>query len=101
MSEIRSESSVGDRAIDRMTIDASGSRENELTCGGCRIVLREILLLLDPSVEVFACMHVHAEQHLGVLSAAILGALAQEKPGPFGLNPHRVHFVRNEVRLAG
>src|SRR5882757_3416480 len=100
MREVWSKSSISDRAINRVTVDTSRSFENEAPGGGGRIVLGELLLFLHPSLKVLRRVHIHTQQHLRVLGAAVLGALAQEKPSPFRLNPHRVYFVGDEVRLA-
>ena len=100
MREVRSKSSISHRAIDGMAVDASRSLENEPARGRGRIVLGQLLLLLHPSIKVLTGVHIDAEQHLRVLRAAVLGALADEKAGPFRLNPHRVYFVGDEVRLA-
>src|SRR5258706_9575258 len=100
MREVWSKSSISDRAINRVTVDTSRSFENEAPGGGGRVVLGELLLSLHPSLKVLRRVHIHTQQHLRVLGAAVLGALADEKPRPFRLNPHRVHFVGDEVGLA-
>src|ERR1051325_7121977 len=101
MRQIRSKASISHSAIDPMTIDAGGLLENQTASGRARIVLGQLLLLLDPAVEFLARIHINAEQHLCMLGATVLGALAEKQSGALRLNPHRVYFIRDEVRLAG
>ena len=55
---------------------------------------------LDPAIEILARVHVDAQQHLRVLGPAVLRALPEVQPRLLGVDPHLVHAVRDEVRLA-
>src|SRR5262245_1542145 len=101
MSQIRSKSSVSHGAINGVAVDAGSLLENKPAGRSVRIVLGEFLLLLHPAVEVLTRVYIDAEQHLCMLGAAVLGALAQKQPGALRLDPHRVHLVGDEVCLAG
>src|SRR5262245_18218921 len=101
MSEIWSKAPISARALDRMAVDTRGLLEHEPAGGSTRVVLGDFLLVFYPALEVLPRVHIDAEQHLGVLGAAVLGALSEKQAGALRLNPHRIHFVRDEVRLAG
>src|SRR5882724_6663579 len=100
MREVWSKSSVPDGATDRMAIDTGGSFENQFASRRGWTALRGLLLLLHPSVKILTRVHIDAEQHLRVLGAAVLGTLPEVQSGAFRLNPHRVHLVGDEIRLA-
>src|SRR5262245_9055664 len=100
MSEIGPESSVSNGAINGVAIDAGRLLEDQPAGSRGRIVLGEFLLLLHPALEVLARLHINAEEHFLVLVAAVFGALTDKQSGALRLNPHRVHFVGNKVRLA-
>src|SRR5260221_4557715 len=101
MSEIRPKSAVCHGAMNGVAINAGSLLENEPAAGRIRTILGEFLLLFYPAVEVLTRLHIDPEEHLRVLGAAVLGALAEKQSGALRLDPHRVHFVGDEVRLAG
>ena len=63
--------------------------------------VRGLLLLLNPTIELVARLHIDAEKHLGVLGSAILRALPQENTGLVRVNPRAIDMVGNQVGLAG
>ncbi len=81
-----------------MAIDARGRFEYSLAGGRGR--LRNLLLLLNPPVELLARLHVDAQQHLGVLCSAILRALPQKQARFVRIDPHLIRVIRNQIGLA-
>src|SRR5262245_37485812 len=100
MRQVGSESAVSDSACNRMAIDASGSLENLSTRSHFRVVFGDLLLMGYPPVKVLTCVHINSQQHLGVLSTAVRSALSKEHSGPFRFNPHRIHFIGDEIDFA-
>ena len=67
-----------------------------------RLFDRRLLLILGPSTRSRGLrVDDHSEEHVGVLRAAIFGALADEEPFFLRLEPHRIHPARDQVGLAG
>src|SRR5271155_4284782 len=100
MSEIRAESPVRHGARDGMTVHASRGLKNSaafLCSAGSH---GGLFFLLYPVVKLFARIDVHAQEHLGVLRAAVLGALAEIKPGVVGIDPNVVDPVWNQIRFS-
>jgi hypothetical protein len=60
-----------------MAVDAGRSLKHTSSLGYLALLLRRFTLLLRPAIEGIPGVHVHAEQHLRVLRAAVLGALAR------------------------
>ena len=58
-------------------------------------------MLPAPAVELIARLHIDTKEHLGVLSAAVLGTLADVHAGFVWLHPHGVDAIGDEVGLAG
>ena len=63
--------------------------------------LRRLTLLRYPAVKIGARLHNHSQQHLGVLGAAVLGALTYVNSGFMRIDPHAVGAVGNQIGLAG
>ena len=84
-------------ACDGMAVDAGGRFEDAAAFGGGRIDSHRLQLLLCPLPEARGGVDVNAKEHHGVLSAAILRALAEKEAGLVGLDPHLVGMIRNEV----
>src|SRR5215471_15109750 len=101
MSKVRAELSFRCGAANGVAVDARVGHECLTTFGGVRSDQRGLLLLFDPSIKVVRRMHDDADQHPGVLCAAILGAVAEIGAGVGGLNPHSVFLVRDYISLAG
>ena len=59
-----------------------------------------LLLCADPRGKIRGPVHGNAQQHLGVLRAAILRALAEIDSRTRRVDPHLVHAIRNQVGLA-
>ena len=53
-----------------------------------------------PAIEVLSGVDVDAQEHLRVLRAAVLGALALVEPGLVRVDPGVVDLVRDQIRLA-
>src|SRR5262249_51365046 len=85
----------------RVAADAGGGFEHQATGLGLGIARRGLALRLHPPLEVVGRMHHHAQQHLGMLRAAKLGALADVGAALRGRQPYDVAAIRNDVRLAG
>ena len=63
-----------------MAVDACSGFKNALPSRYWRAScsrMRELLLLMNPAVEVRASLHIDAEQHKGVLRPAVLRALPE------------------------
>ena len=56
--------------------------------------------VLHPSIELFARINVHTQQHFGVLRAAILRALTEIESRLVGVDPCVVFAVWNQVRFS-
>src|SRR5215469_7158875 len=83
-----------------VTIDAGGRFEYPLAGGNTFVCDCWPLLLSHPLSEVFRSIDRYAQEHLGVLSPAVLRALTYEGSGVLGIHPHPVWVIRNKVRLA-
>ena len=92
---------VGDRTRYGVAIDASRGLEDVAAFGRGIIRRRNAFLTLDPGVEIRGRIHIHPQQHLGVLHAAILRALAEEQTGFMRIDPGVIRMVRNQVGLSG
>src|SRR5215472_15797147 len=60
---------------------------------------RGFALLRDPSLEVLLRIHVHAQEHFGVLHSAVLRALPEKNSRFVRIDPGMVHSIGNQVRL--
>ena len=89
------------RAGHGVAVDAGGRLEDLTSLGHGLTRDRRLLLFLNPAIEFSARLHVHAQQHLGVLGSAVLRALPQVEPGLVRVDPRLVRAVRNQVGLAG
>ena len=56
-----------------------------------------LFLRANPRAEIFCALHRYAQKHLGVLRAAVLRALAKKGARLFGIHPHLVNAIRNQV----
>src|SRR6266576_4579586 len=93
------EAAVRIGAADGVTVHAGRRLEDLPAASDGGIRARRSALRFDPAVEVLARVDVHAQQHLGVLRAAILGALAEVEARLARVDPHRIRVVGNQVRL--
>src|SRR5262249_14836830 len=98
--EVRTETSVRNRAADRMTVDASSGLKNTSSLTYLAVLNRWLLLRADPGSKIFAVIHRYTQKHLGVLSPAILGALTQKDACAVRIHPHTVGMIWNQVGFA-
>ena len=101
VSEIRAEAAIGDGAGDRMAIDASSFFEDVATGSDGTGRIGNLFLGGNPFAETFWRINVDAKEHLGVLSAAVLGTLADVHAGFVWFHPHGVDAIGDQVGLAG
>src|SRR6266404_2377211 len=101
MCQIRTEPAGCHRAADSVAIYARRCLEDTSACDLLRILIRNPLLLSDPGLEIFGSVYRHAEEHLRVLRAAILRALAEIDARLVRVHPHFVYAVRNQICLPG
>ena len=94
-------SPVGHCARNGVAVDAGGAFKYAFPFGCAFRSVRRLTLLLHPAVELIARLHIDAQQHLGVLRAAILGALPQVQSSLVRIDPHAVFAVWNQVRFPG
>src|SRR5512138_310024 len=97
MREIRTEAAIGSRARYGVTVDTGRGLEDLTSLGDGLIRDCLLLLFLNPAIEFSARLHVHTQQHLGVLGSTVLRALPQVEPSLVRINPRVVHAVRNQV----
>src|SRR6202046_2976776 len=97
MSQVGPELAGSAGSADRVTVDASGGFKRAPALD--RTLTRDCrtLLLLDPTVELLARLHVNTQQHLGMLHAAILRTLAEVETGLVRVDPTAVGVVRNQI----
>src|SRR5271163_1020153 len=80
-----------------MAVDTSRRFKNPAAFTDCITQLRWLAFFLDPPVELILRFDVHAQEHFGVLGAAILGTLTKEDPNFMRIDPSVVSSVRNQV----
>src|SRR5215472_237803 len=100
MREIWAKASSAVGAANRMTIHARGCFKDASSCSFFFILVRWLLLLAYPSIEVFRAIYVHAQKHLRVLCSAILRALPQKQARLVWIQPRPVRVIWNQVRLS-
>src|SRR5215469_286696 len=83
-----------------MTVDAGGGFKYPLAGGNSFVCDCWPLLLSHPRSELFRSIDRHAQEHLRVLSPAVLRALTDEGSSVLGIHPRPVWVIRNKVRLA-
>src|ERR1700688_3221724 len=94
MSQIGAEASICHGTRNGMAVDAGRPLKDLLPFRDSVSYLRRSTLVLNPPVEFVACLYINAQQHLGMLSPAVLRALPQIKPGLARVNPHTIGVVR-------
>ena len=98
MSEVGAESTVSNRSGDRMAIDAGSRFKDAASLDNGVAQMRRLALPGDPLGEIIRGLHNrNAQQHLGVLCAAILSALSQEKSLFVRVDPHTIRVIRNQI----
>src|SRR5215469_6801860 len=100
MREIRTKTSSAVGPIDSVAIKARGALEHVPSRSFTLILIRWLLLLVHPSLEVFRAIYVHAQKHFRVLCPAVLRALPQKHACLVGIQPRLVRVIRNQVRLS-
>src|SRR5690606_8721709 len=68
---------------------------------GRGVLRRRRLLVRQPTLESARWIDVDAEEHVGVLGAAVLGALPEVEARVLGLEPEAVRASRDQVGLPG
>src|SRR5712671_2756334 len=101
MRQIRTEPAGCHRAADGVAIYACGCLEDASACDLLRILIRSPLLVSDPGFKNFGGVYRDAEEHLRVLRAAILRALAEIDARLVRVYPHFIYAIRNQVCLSG
>ena len=100
MRQIGAKAAIGWGSGHGVAVDARGSFIDAAAGGDTCIHNRGLFLSLHPSGEAFGRIHVDAQEHLGVLRAAVLRALAEEQAGLVRIEPHIVDAVRNQVSFS-
>ena len=100
MGEVWAEASGGDGSRDGVATDADTVLEDGASGCGLRLVAIDggLLLTSYPGSEVGGAVGIDAEEHFGVLDAAILRALAEVEAWGLGIEPHGVNLIRDEVQ---
>src|SRR5579871_2799438 len=100
MAEVRTKYSFCRRSGHRMTVHTSCFQKDAPSCRHPRVVDCLPLLLAGPVFKPVVFVHVNPQKHFGVLSAAVLCALAQIDSGFVWIYPGLVYTVRNQIHLA-
>src|SRR5271167_2117534 len=100
MRQIRTVGAICRGACNGVAVDAGRLLEDTLSLGRLVSDVRWLLLLVNPSIEIFTRVDVYAQKHFGVLGSAVLRALPQIKSGLVGVHPHTVRVVWYKVRLS-
>src|SRR5215467_16300729 len=100
MCEIRAKTSSAVGAVDCVAVQARGALEHMSSRSFFFILVRWLLLLVCPSLEVFRAIYVHAQKHLCVLGPAVLCTLAEKQARIVGIEPRLVRVIRNQVCLS-
>src|SRR5580704_6498013 len=99
MSEIGTETPVRHGSRNGMAIHTSRGFEDTPAFFGSAIGRGRHSLSLDPLVKLGPRINGDAQEHLGVLHSAVLGALTEIKSCFMGINPRVVRAVWNQVGL--
>src|SRR5258707_1365198 len=100
MGEIWAEAPGCGRAANRVAVYACGGFKHAPTGGFFGILIRELALCADPSLEIHGAVYRDAQKHLGVLRSAILSALAEIHAGLARIYPRVVDTIGYQVGLA-
>src|SRR5215468_5555924 len=100
MREIRTKTSSAVGPVDRVAVQARGALEHMSSRSFFFILVRWLLLLVCPSLEVFRAVYVHAQKHLRVLRPAVLRALPEKQARIAGIEPRPVWMIRDQVCLS-
>src|SRR6202795_4785406 len=100
MSEIRTESTVRHSSRNGVTIYASGSFKDPAPLLRYATSHSRLSFRLDPLVKLLARINIDAQEHLGVLCAAVLCALAEIQSRFMRIDPHVVDAIWNQICLS-
>src|SRR5215471_4709588 len=100
MREIRTKTSSAVGAVDCVAVQAGRALEHMSSRSFFFILVRWLLLLVCPCLEVFRAIYVHAQEHLCVLCPAVLRTLPEKQARIVRIQPHLVRVIRNQVRLS-
>ena len=95
MRQVRAEASISDGAPNRVAVYASCCFENASAGGYILVEHCRLLLGADPGGKLFGVVNANPQQHLRVLRAAILRALAEKNSCLVRIHPHVIHAIRN------
>src|SRR5580693_1739770 len=99
MRQVRAEAASSRGSRYRVAVNTRCRFKHSLS-GGRTSGFRRPLLLMHPPFELPARLHVDAQQHFGMLSTAVLRALAQEDARFVRIDPHLIWVIGNEVGFA-
>src|SRR5215471_4470947 len=100
MREIRTKMPSAVGAVDCVAVQARGALEHMSSRSFFFILVRWLLLLVCPSLEVFRAIYVHAQKHLCVLCPAVLRTLPEKQARIVGIQPRLVRVIWNQIRLS-
>src|SRR5262249_24824527 len=100
MREIRTKTSGAVGPVHCVAVQARGALEHMPSRSFFFILIRWLLLLVCPSLEVLRAIYVHAQKHLRVLRPAVLRTLAEKQARLMGIQPSLVWVIRNQVCLS-
>src|SRR5215470_3263711 len=100
MRKIRAKTSSAVGAVECVAVQARGALEHMSSRSLFFILVRWLLLLVCPSLEVFRAIYVHAQKHLCVLCPAVLRTLPEKQARIVGIEPSLVWVIRNQVCLS-
>src|SRR6266849_2269730 len=101
MRQVRAELPIRLRFPDRVTVDARSRKENVATGPHLRIIHRWLPLRGHPLFEISRRMRDDAEQHAGMLQAAIFGAVADIGAWLCWLDPHEIAAIGDQIGFTG
>src|SRR5215470_6277242 len=99
MRKIRAKTSSAVGAVECVAVQARGALEHMSSRSLFFILVRWLLLLVCPSLEVFRAIYVRAQKHLCVLCPAVLRTLPEKQARIVGIEPRLVRVIWNQVRL--
>src|SRR5437773_1484865 len=78
---------LGGSAAHAVTVDAGLAKKRGLGVGQRGVLHRRLLVVGQPLLKEGGLIRVDAQEHVGMLTAAVLGTLAQEQARLFRLEP--------------
>src|SRR6516165_8651954 len=100
MRQVRRVAASRGRAAYPMTVHTRLAKEGVPPGPHVGLLHGRLPLVGQPGLEVARGLDDDPEEHVGVLGAAILGALAEVQAGAVSLEPHAIGATRDQVGLA-